>query len=52
LSSRGEGAAGTAGKESDPMKMDQSFMQRDGYDLIAAVISLALIGLWWMLRKR
>ena len=34
------------------MEMHQSFMQRDGYELIAALISLALIGVWWIIRNR
>ena len=34
------------------MEMHQTFMQRDGYELIAALISLALIGVWWIIRNR
>jgi hypothetical protein len=34
------------------MDMHQTFMQRDGFELLTAIISLALIGVWWLIKKR
>jgi hypothetical protein len=34
------------------MVMHQNFMQRDGYEIFAAIIALALIWVWWVIRNR